>query len=43
VDALKRSLKPDIEIKEIEAHIDDMEYAQAAVSHLHQMMTSSSQ
>ncbi|HJX38436.1 MAG TPA: Tm-1-like ATP-binding domain-containing protein [Anaerolineae bacterium] len=42
VDALKGSLKPDIEIREIDAHIDDMEYAQAAVSHLHQMMTSSS-
>ena len=42
VDALKRSLKPDIEIREIDAHIDDLEYAQAAVSNLHQMMTSSS-
>ena len=42
VDALKGSLKPDIEIREIDAHIDDMEYAQAAVSQLHQMMTSSS-
>jgi uncharacterized protein (UPF0261 family) len=40
VDALKRSLKPDIEIREIDAHIDDLEYAQAAVSNLHQMMTS---
>lgn len=42
VDALKRSLKPDIEIREIDAHIDDVEYAQAAVSDLQQMMTTSS-
>jgi uncharacterized protein (UPF0261 family) len=42
VDTLKRSLKPDIEIREIDAHIDDMEYAQAAVSSLHQMIRSGS-
>jgi len=38
VDALKRFLRPDIEIIEIDAHIDDMEYAQAAVSSLQEMM-----
>ncbi len=40
VDALKQSLKPDIEIREIDAHIDDPEYAQTAVSLLLEMLTS---
>jgi uncharacterized protein (UPF0261 family) len=39
VDTLKRSLKPDIEVTEIDAHIDDMQYAKAAVSDLQQMTT----
>jgi len=40
VEALKRSLRPDIELREIDAHIDDLEYAQTAVSLLLEMMTS---
>jgi uncharacterized protein (UPF0261 family) len=42
VDTLKGCLKPDIEIREIDAHIDDFAYAQAAVTLLDEMMTSGS-
>jgi len=38
MDALKRSLKPDIAIGEVDAHIDDIEYAHAAVYDLQQMI-----